>query len=71
MHVFIGCALAWCVQDYLHFIQGPKPGSEAFQALFPNAVEGQEEATRMGVVRCAWVGDVRCAWVTKGAHGCR
>eukprot|EP00983_Pelagomonas_calceolata_P011616 374502-Pelagomonas_calceolata.AAC.1 len=37
-------------QEYLQFIQGPKPGSDAFAALFPGAMEGQEEATRMGVV---------------------
>jgi len=40
------------MQEYLQFILGPKPGSEAFAALFPGAMEGQEEASRMAVVRC-------------------
>jgi len=44
--------LVACMQEYLQFILGPKPGSEAFAALFPGAMEGQEEASRMAVVRC-------------------
>ncbi len=37
--------------EYLDFLQAPKPGSEAFAALFPEALQGQEEAARTPVVR--------------------
>lgn len=38
--------------DYLTFLQGPKPGAPAFQALFSVAsAPGQEEAHRVAVIR--------------------
>lgn len=40
-------------QEYIQFLQSPKPGTEPFTALFPGSLEGQEEAARTPVVRCA------------------
>jgi hypothetical protein len=38
-------------QEYINFLQQPKPGTAQFAALFPNALEGQEEAARTPLVR--------------------
>lgn len=40
-------------QEYLAFLQNPKPGTDAFAALFPHALPGQEDAARISVIRWA------------------
>jgi hypothetical protein len=44
---FLCCA----AQDYIALLQSPKPGSDAFKAMYASALEGQEEAARNPVVR--------------------
>ena len=38
-------------KEYIVFLQAPKPGTEAFAALFPTAASGQEEAARAVTLR--------------------
>ena len=38
-------------KEYIVFLQAPKPGTEAFAALFPTAASGQEEAARAVALR--------------------
>lgn len=46
----IGAGPLW--QEYIACLRNPKVGSPGFTALFPQAVFGQEESTRMLAVRC-------------------
>eukprot|EP00798_Chlamydomonas_sp_ICE-L_P007678 gene7678-838_t len=41
-------------QEYIHLLQSPKPGSDAFRALYPAALAGQEDAAKFTAVRRAF-----------------
>ena len=50
----IGAGALW--QEYTNFLQAPRPGTTAFQALYaPGSAAGQEEAHRTVTLRWALV----------------
>lgn len=67
----MGAGALW--QEYIQCLQAPKVGTPAFAALYPNAVQGQEEQQRVTAIRCAagvayWRGTGVGGWVLWG--GC-
>ena len=40
--------------EYISFLQAPKPGTDAFIALFPASIAGQEEQARSVLLRRAY-----------------
>lgn len=47
-------------QEYINFLESPKPGSPSYEALFSGGPPGQEEAQRTALVR----------WVQRNAQCC-